>query len=213
MSNHDALIDSLVASHRPISPGQISKKIGVATITGALAVMALVYAIGLRSDLMLAAHDMIFWVKIAYGVSVFVIALAAVALLARPDNRPPAWLRIAAFPVIVILILAAVDTLRAAPSELSQIWLGETALVCPVLILGLSVPASIVLTLAVRRFAPTHLRATGSLIGLAAGGMATAFYALHCPESGYGFVLVWYSLGIALATALGGIAASRALRW
>ena len=69
------------------------------------------------------------------------------------------------------------------------------------------------LVFVVRQFAPTRLRATGAVIGLAAGAASATLYSLHCPEAGASFVLTWYSLGIAAATAIGAALGPRLLRW
>jgi hypothetical protein len=61
--------------------------------------------------------------------------------------------------------------------------------------------------------APTRLRATGAVIGLAAGGISAALYSLHCPEAGASFVLTWYTLGILAPALLGALLGPRLLRW
>lgn len=213
MSIHDDLIDHLVARHHAVAPNQLMRSIGVAAVIGAVLILPLVAFLGVRADLAQASGGMIFWTKIAYGGVLAMTALAAVAILARPETNPPAWLKLVAIPVVLLMILAGLETSSAAPDSLRQIWLGKTALVCPALILALSLPSTVALMFAVRRGAPTRLRATGAVIGLASGGLATTLYALHCPESGYGFVLAWYSLGILLAVTFGGIIGPRALRW
>jgi hypothetical protein len=64
-----------------------------------------------------------------------------------------------------------------------------------------------------RRFAPTRLRATGAVIGLASSAVSATLYSLHGPEVGASFVLTWYSLGIVVATAIGAALGPRLLRW
>ena len=76
-----------------------------------------------------------------------------------------------------------------------------------------SLPPLIGLAWAVRGLAPTRLALTGLMIGLAAGGAGAAAYALHCDEMSAAFLVVWYTLGVAGAGALGWIAGPRILRW
>jgi hypothetical protein len=64
-----------------------------------------------------------------------------------------------------------------------------------------------------RGLAPTRLRETGAVIGLAAGGAGAFAYAWHCTETGAPFLAVWYTVGIALAALLGWLAGPRVLRW
>jgi hypothetical protein len=49
-------------------------------------------------------------------------------------------------------------------------------------------------------------------MGLFAGAAAT-IYGLHCPENTFTFVALWYSLGVLLVAALGGLLGRWALRW
>jgi hypothetical protein len=80
-------------------------------------------------------------------------------------------------------------------------------------VLRLAIPIFIGLLWAYRRLAPTRLRAAGAAAGLAAGASAATLYCLHCPETSALFVLTWYSLGIAMMTAIGALLGPRLLRW
>jgi hypothetical protein len=53
----------------------------------------------------------------------------------------------------------------------------------------------------------------GAAAGLVAGASAATVYGFHCPETAAPFILVWYSLGIALAAGLGALAGPWVLRW
>jgi len=66
---------------------------------------------------------------------------------------------------------------------------------------------------AVRRQAPVHLGRAGAAVGMTAGAVAASIYALACVESSSTFVLVWYSAGIALSSAIGAMFGPRLLRW
>ena len=92
-------------------------------------------------------------------------------------------------------------------------WQGRSWHVCTRNVAILSLPIFVGLMLAFRRFAPTRLRLTGAVAGLAAGACAAALYCLHCPEVSALFVLVWYSLGILAAAAIGALVGPRLLRW
>jgi hypothetical protein len=45
------------------------------------------------------------------------------------------------------------------------------------------------------------------------GGIAATIYAFASKENGAAFVLVWYTLGIAISTAVGAMIGPRVLRW
>jgi len=77
----------------------------------------------------------------------------------------------------------------------------------------LSLPALAGALWALRGLAPTRPRAAGLAAGLLAGGLGAFGYALSCTELSPAFVAIWYSLGIALAGALGAALGPRILRW
>ena len=102
---------------------------------------------------------------------------------------------------------------RVPSSDWLTMWLGQTWKECPLLVLTLSAPIFAGLLWSFRRLAPTRLRAAGAAAGFAAGAWAATLYGLHCPEVSALFVLTWYSLGIALAAAVGALVGPRLLRW
>jgi hypothetical protein len=61
--------------------------------------------------------------------------------------------------------------------------------------------------------APTDLRRTGALVGLAAGSISAAAYALHCVDDSLPFVALWYGGTIVLCTLAGAVLGPRLLRW
>jgi hypothetical protein len=80
-------------------------------------------------------------------------------------------------------------------------------------IVALSLPITAAIGWAVRRQAPVRLRQAGAAVGLAGGAISASLYALACTETSSAFVLVWYSAGIALSTAIGALLGPRAMRW
>jgi hypothetical protein len=112
--------------------------------------------------------------------------------------------------------LAAIAAMRwaAAPAGDSKaFWMGTSWWQCPAYVAALALPVFVGLMWAMSRLAPTRLRAAGAAVGLVSGGTGATIYALHCSESSPGFVLLWYSLGLAAATLLGAVAGPRLLRW
>ncbi len=210
----EKLIDSLARDLRPAPSGQTPMCIGVAAAIGAAMALALVFLwLGLRPDLAAAVGGPTFWMKAGYAVVLGVAGFAAVERLSRPVASPRIPLRVAVAAVAVLAALGAANLLTASPADRLDVWLGGSWRRCPFNILALSAP-TLVLTLAmVRRLAPTRLRAAGAAAGLLAGGVATTAYALHCPETAPAFVATWYTLGMLLSAAVGGIIGPWALRW
>jgi hypothetical protein len=207
------LIDLLAQDAGPAPPGYAWRRLSLALAAGgAAALLAVVF--WLRCQPLLAAVEQPwFWMKAIYTG---LLAVAG-ALLVRRLATPGASLRAAPVAILAVIVLMAVlgaaQVLQAAPAERLAVVLGNTWRVCSRLILTLSVPIYAALVLAVRALAPVNLTRAGAAAGFAAGALAATVYGLHCPEQGAAFVVVWYSLGIAAATALGALTGRWLLRW
>lgn len=151
--------------------------------------------------------------KLSYAAAVAFGALWLLRRAGRPGmgvRAPVAVLLLAAFP---LALLGAADLLAApAPDRLARA-LGGSALICPLAILALSLPAQAVTLWTARRLAPTRPARAGLAAGLAAGAIAAAAYALACTEGATAFIALWYTAGIALAGLAGAALGARALRW
>ncbi len=209
-----SLINSLAKDLRPVSPRAVERRIALALAAG-MAVSALITAagLGIRADLLIALQGHVFWMKACYVGTLALLAACASTRLARPDTAPPRWLWLFSLPVLVLAILAAAELARTPPQDWMALWLGKSWKLCPILVLGLSVPIFLALLRALAKLAPTRLRSAGALAGIAAGASAALVYCLHCPESTASFVITWYSAGIALAGLIGALLGPRLLRW
>lgn len=210
----DDLIGRLAADLRPVPRLAVARRLAVGLGLGALGSALLTWAtLGFRPDMPQAMREAMFWVKLAYTLAIGGVALWACERLARPSGaagRRAVWL---ALPVVAVVSFAAWELLRApAPMRMPMI-MGSSSQVCPWCIATFSLPPLLGLIWAVRGLAPTRLRLTGLMIGLAAGGMGASVYALHCPEPTAPFLAVWYTLGIATAAAIGAAIGPRLLRW
>jgi hypothetical protein len=212
--NTEDLIASLASDLRPASRKLARGHFAVAIGAGGFAALILMLlALGLRPDIARAMAGMMFWMKIAYTASIAALALAAAFVLTRPEAPVPRGLWFALAPIAVFAALSARELADAPAADRLDIWMGQTWAVCPAIVLSLSLPIMAALMVAARGLAPTQLRLSGAVIGLAAGGAAAAIYSLHCPEATATFVFSWYTLGIMLAAAVGGLLGPRLLRW
>lgn len=210
----DDLIRRLSDDLRPVPARALERRLAAGAVIGGLATLVLVVTgPGLRPDLGAALGAASFWMKLIYALALGLGALLAALHLARPEATPPRRLWLALLPVAALAALAGLEMAHAPSGSRVTIWLGQSWKVCPLLILGLSLPIYGGLAWAFRSFAPTRLALTGSVIGLAAGGLATALYCLHCPENSASFVLTWYTLGMALSSFVGRLLGPRLLRW
>lgn len=90
---------------------------------------------------------------------------------------------------------------------------GKSLIACLLSIPLLALPMIGAGLLALRRGAPIQPAQAGLWVGLGAGGMAAAVYALHCTDDAALFHMTWYSTGILATGLLGGVLGTRFLHW
>ena len=208
------LIDSLASELVPVTPNRHYRDVAIAVAAGATATFALVSLVyGVQSSLDTFAHGAPFVVKSAYSLTLAAVALALVLVLARPGASVRHNWRWLMGPVTGLAVLATFELLRLPMSAWPQAMMGSSWQQCPWRVAALSLPVYAGLCVALRRQAPTDLRSAGAAAGLLSGAVAATVYALACTESSAAFVLVWYSFGIALATAIGAMLGPKLLRW
>ena len=208
------LIRALVIDLKATPQHAVQRRLALGLLVGGVATFAVVmFALGLRPDLGAAIWTFPFWMKAAYTISLMTVAVSATIELGRPDAPTRPWLRLAGLPALILAGIAVVQVATAPEQAWERLLLGGSASVCSGWILALSTPVFVGLLWAFRRLAPTRLRAAGAAAGLSAAALAATLYGLHCPEASALFVLVWYSLGIVLAAAIGALLGPRLLRW
>jgi hypothetical protein len=214
VTTHTELINALSNEVKPVSPHAVSVNVAEAVIIGGLIAMICVITIfGIQPGLDTFAHGRPLLMKAAYAISLAGIAISMTMLLARPGAWSGQGVRWIIMPVLALGLLAMTELSRAPAHTWSHILMGSSWSRCPWRIAALSMPVFAGLCVAIRRQAPTDLRAAGAAAGLLSGAVAATLYALACAESSALFVLVWYSLGIAIATGIGALLGPRVLRW
>ncbi|TXI84148.1 MAG: DUF1109 domain-containing protein [Cupriavidus sp.] len=214
--NTEMLIAELSRDLRPVPAREPRKLLSTGLIAGGLVAGAAVLfwpSLGIRSDLGTAVMTGMFWVKLLYTGSLAVLGFRLLDHLSRPGFERVHWGRALAVP---LLALAVITVLRvgATPVNGSEaFWMGSSWLQCPLYVAALAAPVFVGLLWSLSRLAPTRLAEAGAAAGLVAGGTGATVYALHCAESSPGFVLIWYSLGLAAAALAGAAIGSRLLRW
>lgn len=209
----DDLLDALSSGLAPAPRALVARRLGLGLVAGmAVTFLVLLFTLGLRPDLGTAVTGAAFWIKFTYTVALAALGLWLVERQSRAgaDARLPTWLL--AVPVLVLAAIAAWQ-ISAPQADWRALMMGHTARVCSTLILILSLPIFAATFWAMRALAPTRLTLAGSCAGLLSGAASAALYCLHCPEAAAPFILVWYSLGILLATALGALTGRWLLRW
>jgi hypothetical protein len=185
-----------------------------ATAAGVAVSLVLVLTLwGLNPELNALAHTQTFWVKVVWLVLTCTFAAPVVMHLARPGVAAGrgVWGIAAALAGMALLALMQVATVDAETGM--QLMLGRSWQECSASIAALSMPLLAALLWMLRDMAPTRPALAGASAGLMAGTLASLVYSLHCTETAYAFVAVWYVAGIAVMAGIGALLGLRLLRW
>ncbi|HEY7977900.1 MAG TPA: NrsF family protein [Rhizomicrobium sp.] len=165
-------------------------------------------------------HDFLqSWLTPRFAFKVFVTAVLAVTAVfaARDMARPEvehSRLRLLLWSAPLLLVCAVIAELIALPQSLWMVRLvGHNARFCMTMIPLMSLGPLVLMLWAFRRGAPANPARAGALAGLVAAGIASVFYAMHCPDDSPLFVATWYTLAIGFITGVGALLGSRLLRW
>jgi hypothetical protein len=208
------LVSMLSTGVEPVDPKRIAWRYLLAVGGGSLAALALMAtALKLNPALPQELSEPMFWVRETFCASLGMVGLVGIARLARPGRALGLIPVGIALPVIAMWALAAIILLTAPSPSRAHLIFGRTARICPFLIAMIAGPPFFALIWALRGLAPTRLRLTGGIAGVAAGSIGALAYSLHCPELAAPFIGIWYLLGITLCATFGVWAGPRLLRW
>lgn len=209
----DDLVTLLARDARSAKAPAFGPRLAAAAAAGAAVSIAILAVwLGFR-PLMPAIHSPPFWMKAAYTSLLAVAGLIASVGLARPGGRIGAAVLLGAVTLAWLAMMAGHESMRAAPGEMPQLWMGVSWRVCPFRILALAAPIFAAVIWAMRRAAPTRPALAGAAAGLFAGAVGATVYGLYCEEATAAFVVAWYSLGLAACAAIGAAVGTRLLRW
>lgn len=210
----DDLIARLSADLKPVRPMAMQRLLlGAVVISGIVAIVAMNMWLGMRPDIATAPMTMMFWTKFSYTLAVAVLGGFATVILARPIGRTRwPWIGIGVL-LVLLLIGATWQLMRAEPDEMMPLIIGGTSLICPWRIVVLGLPVLFGAILALRRFAPANPTLAGFAAGIMAGGTGAWVYSFACAENGMMFLALWYTLGIVTVGVIGAVLGRFLLRW
>lgn len=208
----DHLIEMLSRDAEPAVKTRGALRLALTLAIGLVGgVVLLLIGVGVRPDIGVAMMPVM--MKAGFAALVAAIVLPLAIQLMKP-GRPLGW-RLAAIGMFLALVAAAttIALIGELPENRMQAWTGGAFPWCLVLIPLLATPTASLLVWALRAFAPTRLTLMGAAVGGLSGGVGAMAYAMYCPIDSVAFVTTWYSLGIAIAAALGALIGPRLLRW
>ncbi|WP_117192363.1 NrsF family protein [Rhizobium terrae] len=214
MRKTDDVIDSLVSDLEPVPRQALRRRFALGILPAlCISLLLMLVIVGLRVDMAEALMLPVFWIKSAYNALIALTAFLTVYQLARPDGSEGRFFSLLVSIFAAMAAIACIQLAIAPPENYRVLIVGSSALHCPLLIFGFALPVFAGTTWVLRHGAPTKLRLTGFVAGLAAGAAGAWVYSWFCTENGMPFVLIWYSIGILLTGALGALTGPRLLRW
>jgi hypothetical protein len=190
------------------------RALAIALGTGVvLSALLLIVTVGLRHNMATVFETARVLFKIVVTIVLAVLAARLAMRIGRPgeETRRPALLL--ALPALMVAgaVLAELFVVPAAAWKTSM--MGRNALFCLFFVPVLALAPLAGLLWALRQGAPQNPTTAGMAAGLAAGSIAAAIYAWHCPDDSPLFVATWYTIAIAIVTGTGALLGHRLLRW
>jgi hypothetical protein len=209
----DELIAQLSTRLEPVKTGAVMRLLLGATLAGiAGSILVMVLMLHPRHDMAIALTSFGMWTKLVYTFAIAAFGLWLVERAGRPGadmTRPTLLL---ALPILAIALLAILQ-MSAPGADMPRLVLGHSSRVCAFLVTLTALPTLAATFWALRRLAPTRLTLAGAGAGLFAGAAGAFVYSFHCTEGSAPFIGLWYTLGIALTTAIGAFLGRHLLRW
>ncbi len=169
--------------------------------------------LGFRANAAASLESPRFLFKFAFTLSLAVAGIGLAARVARPGGASGIW-GWGLFAISAMLCIAvAVELTTTQRSAWVTLLMGGNAIHCLTLVPLMAAGPLACLLLALRRGAPDHPGRAGAIAGIAASGIAAAFYAANCPDDSPLFVATWYPLAISAVAAIGYCVGSTFLRW
>jgi len=210
MTSTDDLIHSLASTagtRRSSAPLQAALAV-TGAVSLACALLLVFSVIGIRQDFADMAVRMPFGFKLAYTGSL-VVGTSVVALYAATPGASATALY-SLLPAVIFLVLGVLFDPTGFPitgrTNTAVVFCGSSSLF-------LSLPAMILLFVAMRKGAPTQPPFAGAVVGMISASVGAMAYTLACKNDGTAFVATWYTAACAIMAFIGAVVGHRVLRW
>ncbi|WP_454855293.1 NrsF family protein [Rhizobium binxianense] len=193
---------------------RLGRMMALALLIGiAISVTLMVSTVGVRHNMQTVFETARVFFKICETLLLAILASRLVFQIGRPGvplkTRGLALL----LPAVLLAIAIATELFVVPEQDWTTSLIGKNAAFCVFFIPVLSLAPLAGFLLALKNAAPGNPGLAGAVAGLAAGGIAAAIYAWHCPDDSPLFLVSWYGLAIAIVTVAGLLIGRRLLRW
>lgn len=210
----DSLIDQLAGDLAPVRPRRFWVDASIMALVAVIE-LALLFAIGFAHLDMhrLMTQPTMGWRIVSLGVIALVSGFLAVRSFdpAYSTRGALRWLEL----IIAICLAAGIVMagLPAGAASLMQRLDWRSGVQCAAKIVLLSIPPLLALAVLGRRGAPTDMRRTPLLIGLAAAAWGAFVFIFACPFNDPLYIVVWYGIGCGIVTLACRFLLPRIARW
>lgn len=209
----DPFIASLVADLDPVAP--LTRRGGVtgALVAALAAITITAVTLGLRADISTGELNPVFLLSSGLFLLLACAATYGAAQMSRPrvGNHQTGWLWASA--MAAILPVSAVITWSASLLGGGHAAPDLVGWKCVGLGFALGLGVAAVLTVRLRRGAPTSPERAGLLSGIAAGSAGIFAVSLHCPYNDIVHIGLWHGLAVALSALAGRAIIPPLIRW
>lgn len=212
-SSSEILIASLVDDLHPVRPLSMPRGLLVAASGTILTLLVVVLFIGIRPEIVAGHFNPIFMLASGLFLMLGVAASVAVIVMSRPQvgNEHGGWIWAAAMAGLLPLT-ALLMGLATGPAAFEQSSPAH-GLDCLIAGTALSIIVGSVLTLWLRRGAPTSAENAGLLTGVAAGSFGIFAFSFQCQFNNIYHIGLWHSLVVVISAMVGRILVPRLIRW
>jgi hypothetical protein len=203
----------LLAEDAPVRM-RLGRILTLALLIGcAVPAVLLLSTIGIRPNMASAVETARVLFKIAVTLALAIASSSVVFQIGRPGVPLKARSFALLIPLAALVIAVLAELTFVPPDAWQASMIGHNARFCLFFIPVLSLAPLAGFMLALKNGAPENPGLAGTVAGLAAGSIAAAIYAWHCPDDSPLFVASWYTIAIAIVTAAGTLIGRRYLRW
>jgi hypothetical protein len=202
MSN-EALISDLCANLAPVQRRSSMREVALLMVLGA-AELALFWGLGfMRHDMghMIGSPYMV-WRLGSLALLFAITCTTAIRSLSPAASSHRGVVIALSLAIIAMIVGAFVDPGMAGRHTLMERLSPLHGVICSLFIVIFSIPMMGIMSVLMRRGAPTHPEKSALAIGLAAGTWGAFVFAFCCPANDALYVAVWYLVGCATVAAL-----------